>query len=112
MTSKINAKFEEKLICCFKNDKNLVNFDLSNQKSKNIYTLIGPSHEKYVMFDLKKYSGLSFMKLESDAKFEEKLTCGFGKQHDEFAKFLPEYLKVGTRNWDFYGVFLSQVENV
>ena len=24
-----DAKFEEKLICCFKNDKNLLNFDLS-----------------------------------------------------------------------------------
>ena len=29
----IDAKFEEKLICCFKNDKNLVNFDPSTQKS-------------------------------------------------------------------------------
>ena len=28
------AKFEEKLIFCFKNDKNLVNFDLSTKKSK------------------------------------------------------------------------------
>ena len=28
------AKFKEKLIFCFKNDKNLVNFDLSTKKSK------------------------------------------------------------------------------
>ena len=34
MTLKIDAKFEEKLICCFKTDKNLVNFDPSNQKSQ------------------------------------------------------------------------------
>ena len=34
MTLKIDAKFEEKLICCFKNDKNLVNFDPSTQKSQ------------------------------------------------------------------------------
>ena len=27
-------KFEGKLICCFKNDKNLVNFDPSTQKSQ------------------------------------------------------------------------------
>ena len=26
MTLKIDTKFEEKLICCFRNDKNLVNF--------------------------------------------------------------------------------------
>ena len=34
MTLKLNAKFKEKLICCFKNDKNLVNFDLSTQMSQ------------------------------------------------------------------------------
>ena len=28
------------------------------------------------MFDLKKYREVIFMALESDAKFEEKLTCG------------------------------------
>ena len=32
MTLKNDAKFEEKPIYCFKNDKNLVNFDPSNQK--------------------------------------------------------------------------------
>ena len=34
MKRKINAKFEEKLICFFKNDKNLVNFDQSTQMSQ------------------------------------------------------------------------------
>ena len=34
MELKIDTKFEEKLICCFKNDKNLVNFDPGTQKSK------------------------------------------------------------------------------
>ena len=34
MTLKINAKVEEKPICCLKNDKNLVNFDPSTQKSQ------------------------------------------------------------------------------
>ena len=37
MTLKIDAKFEEKLICCFKNDKNLVTFDLSTQSLKNLH---------------------------------------------------------------------------
>ena len=32
MTVKVDAKFEEKLICCPKNDKNLVKSDRSNQK--------------------------------------------------------------------------------
>ena len=34
MITKSGAKFEEKLIFCFENDKNLVNFDLSTKKSK------------------------------------------------------------------------------
>ena len=34
MTLKIDAKPDEKLICCFKNDKNLVKFDPSTQKSQ------------------------------------------------------------------------------
>ena len=34
MTQKSDTKFEEKPICCLKNDKNLVNFDLITQKSK------------------------------------------------------------------------------
>ena len=33
MILQIDAKFEEKPICCFKNDKNLVNFDQSNPRS-------------------------------------------------------------------------------
>ena len=57
MTLKIDAKFEEKLICCFKTDKNLVNFDPSTQKSQKSYTLICSFREKYVMFDLK-YRGV------------------------------------------------------
>ena len=32
MTLKIDAKFEEKLIFCFKNDKNLVKFHLSTPR--------------------------------------------------------------------------------
>ena len=34
MTLKSDAKFEEKPIYCFKNDKNLGNFDPSTQKSQ------------------------------------------------------------------------------
>ena len=38
MTMKSDAKFREKLIIyCFKNDKNLVNFDLSTRNSPNFH---------------------------------------------------------------------------
>ena len=54
MTLKSDVKFEEKSICCSKNDKNLKNFDPSNQKVSKIYTLIGLFRAKYITFDLKK----------------------------------------------------------
>ena len=51
MTLKSVAKFEEKPICCFKINKNLMNFELSTEYSE----LIGLFHGKYITFDLKKY---------------------------------------------------------
>ena len=36
MTLKIDAKFEQKLMRCFKTDKNLMNFDLSTQNSQKL----------------------------------------------------------------------------
>ena len=52
MTLKIDAKFEKKLICCFKNDKNLLKFDPSTRRKP--FTFIGSYCAKYLMFDLKK----------------------------------------------------------
>ena len=37
MTQMSDAKFEGKLICCFKNEKNLVNFELSSRSSQNFH---------------------------------------------------------------------------
>ena len=42
MTLKIDAKFEEKWICCFRNDKNFVEFDPSTQKSPKTALLFAP----------------------------------------------------------------------
>ena len=42
MTLKIDAKFEEKLIFCFKNDKNLVKFDLNTRKSPKLALSFAP----------------------------------------------------------------------
>ena len=67
MTLKSDAKFEEKPICCFKNDKNLVNFDPSTQVSK-MCTLIGPFCSKYITFDLKKFRGVIFNDIEESCK--------------------------------------------
>ena len=37
MTLKSDSKFEEKLICCFQDDKNLVNFGLSTRNARNFH---------------------------------------------------------------------------
>ena len=50
------------------------------------------------------------MKLRSDAKFEEKLTCGLKDDMRNLAKFHQSTQK--CQNWVFDGVFLSKVENV
>ena len=83
MTLKIDAKFEEKLIC-FKNVKNLMKFDSSTQKS---CAFICSYCAKYLMFDLKSTEELSFMTLKGDAKFEEKLTCGLENDMRNMANF-------------------------
>ena len=68
MILKSGAKFEEKLIFCFKNDKKLVNFDPNTKKSKKICTLTGPFSAEYTMFDLKKYRGVIFHDTEESRK--------------------------------------------
>ena len=42
MTLEIDAKFEEKLICCFKNDKNLLKFDRNTRKSQKFALSLVP----------------------------------------------------------------------
>ena len=72
MKLKSDATFKEKLTCGFKYDmRNLENFHRTTQKSEN-FTLMGYSVPKYIRFELKKKTkDLSFMTLNSDAKFEK-----------------------------------------
>ena len=48
--------------------------------------------------------------MKSDAKFEEKLTCGLENYMSNFANFHQSTQKF--QNWDFDGILLSKVENV
>ena len=41
------------------------------------------------------------MTLESDAKFEEKLTFGL-ENNNKFHEFLLEHWKVGAQNWKYW----------
>ena len=50
------------------------------------------------------------MTLKSDAKFEEKLTCGLENDMRNLADFHQSTQK--CQNWDFNGILLSKVVNV
>ena len=80
-------------------------------KILEIYCLIGSFRKKYVVFGLK-FRGAIFHDTREWCKTWRKTDLWFGKELEEVGKFSSDYLKVGTQNWDFYGVPLSQVENV
>ena len=50
------------------------------------------------------------MTLKSDAKFQEKLTCGLENEKRSLENFHQSTRK--SQNWDFGGNFLSKIENV
>ena len=84
MTMKNDAKFEEELTCHFKiGMRNSMNFDPSTLKVSKVFILMCSFSAKYILFELKKYRGVSFMKLKWDAKLGEESTCR---------------LKIGIRN--------------
>ena len=70
MTLKSDAKFKVKLNCGFKYGmKDLVDFHPTAQKSES-FTSTGYFCPKYMRFELKNTEELSFMTLNTDAKFE------------------------------------------
>ena len=50
------------------------------------------------------------MTQKTDAKFEEKLTCGLENDMRNLANFYQSTRK--SQNWYFDGIYLSKVENV
>ena len=54
----IDATFEEKLTCPFKNDRNLANFYQSMFGNLKIGTLMGSFYPKQKMYELKIYRGV------------------------------------------------------
>ena len=88
------------------NMRNLKNFDPSNQKSKNSLFVT----KVYNVWDKKSAEELSFMKLKSGAKFEEKLTCGLENDMKNLENVHQSTWKY--QNWDFDGILLPKVGNV
>ena len=76
MTLKSDAKFKGKLTRDLKNDiRNLVNFHACSRKSENLHFNGLILSKAYKVLD-EKVQKSCLMTLQSDAKFEEKLTCG------------------------------------
>ena len=73
------CKIWRKAYFCFKNDKNLVNFELG--------TLISLFCANYTTFDLKKYREVIFHDIEELKKIWRKTDLWFGKSLEEFGKF-------------------------
>ena len=65
MALNVDATFERKLTCTFKNGMmNLANFPQSKFESLKIGTLMGSFYTKQKMYELKIYRGVSFHDIE------------------------------------------------
>ena len=91
---------KNQLICCVKNDKNLVNFDPSTWKSKQFALWLVPFVQSIQCLTYKSTEELSFMTLKRDAKCEENLTCGLKNNIRNLANFYQSTWKCQNRDFD------------
>ena len=83
-----------------------MNFDLSTWKSKTFSFQWAPFEQSLYCLSWKFTEELSFMTLKSDAKFEEKLTCGLENDMRNMANFHQSNWK--SQNWDIDGLIKSK----
>ena len=89
----------------------LQTFDCSRKISPNLYFDRLLLLKVYKILAKKVYTEeLCLMTLKTDAKFEEKLTCGLKNDMRNVGDFHQSIQK--CQNWDFDGILLSKVENV
>ena len=86
-------------------------FSPEHLKISKICTLMGCFWPKYIMLDIKKYRGIIFDCTTNWYKIWRKTGLYFLKWHEEFGKFSPKHVR-NSKNWDFYWVVLSKIENV
>ena len=78
MALNIDAKFEGKLTCAFKNDMRIQQiFARARSKVQKMGLLLGRFIQSRKCMTLKFTGKLSVMTMENDANFEEELTCQF-----------------------------------
>ena len=98
MTLNSDVKFKAKLICCFKNGKNLVNFNLSTRNSQNFFFDWFLVCKVFSAWEDTEES--CFMTLMSDTQIEEKLTCVLENDMSNMADFHQSTWKSENSNWD------------
>ena len=94
MTLKSDAKFNEKLIYCFKNDKNLVNFDLNTQHYRDFHFDWFPLCEVYNLWPKKVQRNYISRHWTVMQNLEKKNDLWFGKWHVKFGECPRDHLKV------------------
>ena len=97
---KIDAKCGGKLICCFKNDENFVNFHLRIRNSQNFYFQWFLLCKVYKTWPKKLQR--SYILWHWRVMQIWKTGLWFWKWHDKYGRFSPEYLKVSELGiwWD------------
>ena len=109
MALNIDATFEGKLTCAFKNDmRNLTNFDPSTWKNLKNLHFNGLLLNKVHNLPTKKSIGEFYlMALINDATFEEKLACAFKNDMRNLMNF-----DLSTKNLRFNGLLLVKVHDL
>ena len=88
MALNINAIFERKLTCAFRNDmRNLANFHQSMFESVKVGTLMGSFIQSRKCMSLKFTGEFCVMTMKNDAKFEEESTDQFKIDMTNFTNF-------------------------
>ena len=88
MALNIDATFEEKLTCAFKNDmRNLANFHQSTSESLKMGLWWDPFIQGRKCMSLKFTRKFCVMKMKNDAKFEEEFNCYFKIGMRKFTNF-------------------------
>ena len=95
MALKIDAKFEGKLTCAFKNDmRNLASFHQSTFESRKIGTLMASFCPKLKTYELKIYRGVMCYDNEEWCKIWKGIDLSVQNWHEESNKFWPEHSKI------------------
>ena len=110
MTLKCDAKFEEKLIYCFKINKKLVNFDLSTRNSQNFHFDWFLLRIVYNVWPKKVQRSNVSWHWRVVQNLKENWLLVWKNDMRNLVNLYQSTQK--SQNWDFDGFLLSKVENV